>query len=75
MLGQQPAVQTQPVVQPAQPVIEPAPTETPVVEPAQPVQSQAIITEDITDFSAEDFELDSDTNESNPFAFDEEIPF
>ena len=74
---QQPAVQTQPVVQPAQPVIEPAPvvTETPVVESTQPVQSQAIITEDITDFSAEDFELDSDTNEGNPFAFDEEIPF
>lgn len=62
---QQPAVQTQPVVQPAQPV----------VESTQPVQSQAIITEDITDFSAEDFELDSDTNENNPFAFDEEIPF
>ena len=75
VLGQQPAVQTQPVVQPAQPVVEPAPTETPVVESAQPVQSQAIITEDITDFSAEDFELDSDTNEGNPFAFDEEIPF
>ena len=74
VLGQQPA---QPVVQPAQPVIEPAPvvTETPVVESTQPVQSQAIITEDITDFSAEDFELDSDTNEDNPFAFDEEIPF
>ena len=72
---QQPAVQTQPVVQPAQPVVEPAPTETPVVESTQPVQSQAIITEDITDFSAEDFELDSDTNEGNPFAFDEEIPF
>lgn len=72
---QQPAVQTQPVVQPAQPVVEPAPTETPVVESTQPVQSQAIITEDITDFSAEDFELDSDTNEDNPFAFDEEIPF
>ena len=75
VLGQQPAVQTQPVVQPAQPVVEPAPTETPVVESTQPVQSQAIITEDITDFSAEDFELDSDTNEDNPFAFDEEIPF
>ena len=77
VLGQQPAVQTQPVVQPAQPVVEPAPvaTETPVIESAQPVQSQAIITEDITDFSAEDFELDSDTNEDNPFAFDEEIPF
>ena len=72
---QQPAVQTQPVVQPAQPVVEPAPTETPVVESTQPVQSQAIITEDIADFSAEDFELDSDTNEGNPFAFDEEIPF
>ena len=77
VLGQQPAVQTQPVVQPAQPVVEPAPvvTETPVVESAQPTQAQAIITEDITDFSAEDFELDSDTNEDNPFAFDEEIPF
>ena len=74
---QQPTVQTQPVVEPAQPVVEPAPvvTETPVVESTQPVQSQAIITEDITDFSAEDFELDSDTNEDNPFAFDEEIPF
>lgn len=73
ILGQQPVVQpTQPVVEPAQPVVTEEPV---VVESAQPAQAQTITEEEITDFSAEDFELDSDTNEGNPFEFDEEIPF